>query len=128
MTAELLSPGDLPDGFAYPPEFLRVVELGLLQLEPWFVLRGDLLRRRLEGLEKRYPDRVYVPFADRQDNDDVACFTGSGSEVVIVHDFASPGWERREREPYPDFHAWLRRAFDDFIRWGEDEDEDESGR
>jgi hypothetical protein len=121
MTFELLSRSDLPDGFEYPPEFLRVVELGLVQLEPWFVLRGDLLRRRLDGLKERYPDRVYVPFADRQDNDDVACFTGSGAEVVIVHDFASPGWERRGREPFHGFHDWLRQAVEDFIEWGEDD-------
>jgi hypothetical protein len=118
-TAELLADSDLPSGFEYPREFLRVVELGLVQLEPWFVLRGDLLRLRLAGLKERYPDRVYIPFADRQDDDDVACFTGAGSEVVIVHDFASPGWERRGRDPFPDFHAWFRQAVEDFIEWGE---------
>lgn len=121
MTTELLAESDLPAGFGYPPEFLRVVELGLVQLEPWFVLRGDLLRLRLAGLKERYPEQVYVPFADRQDDDDVACFTTVGSEVVIVHDFASPGWERRGRQPFRNFNAWFRQAVEDFIAWGETE-------
>lgn len=40
-----------------------------------------------------YPGRSLVPFACRQDNDDVACWDldqGRG-RVVIVHDFKSPG-------------------------------------
>lgn len=33
--ADLLTTDDLPDGFTYPPQFVRVVELGLTNLEPW---------------------------------------------------------------------------------------------
>lgn len=42
--AELLSLEDLPEGFDYPSEFIRVVELGMVNLEPWWILEGDLLR------------------------------------------------------------------------------------
>jgi len=117
--AELLSLADLPGEFTYPPEFVRVVEAGLLNLEPWDVLVGDDLRSTYAGLCGRYPKRRYIPFAARQDNHDTACWDERASEIVIVHDFASPGWERQET--YPSFHAWLRRAVEDFIEWGEEE-------
>jgi hypothetical protein len=116
---ELLSDSELPAGFAYPPELLRAVEYGLLKLEPWWVLHGDDLRFKAMVLKDRYRKQVYVPFADRQDSDDVACLTGAGSEVLIVHDFASPGWEARGRGGWPNFHAWLRQAVEDYIEWGE---------
>ena len=99
--ADLLSLADLPDGFSYPPEFVRVVELGLTNLEPWWIMSGGPLRDRHAGLARRYPQRVLVPFARRQDNDDVACWDVLGRTLVVVHDFAAPGSE--DRDQYPDF-------------------------
>jgi hypothetical protein len=60
---------NLPEGFSYPSEFLRIVDLGLVDLEPWWIFDGDLLKIRYEGLRKRFPDRSLVPFARRQDNE-----------------------------------------------------------
>lgn len=116
MTA-LLSISDLPAGFEYPSEFIRVVELGLTNLEPWLIIGGDLLLDRQRGLRERYRSRSVVPFAIRQDCDDVACFDGEGSgKVIIIHDFASPGWELTAE--LDDFNAWLRQAIEDLIDWG----------
>ncbi|TMK51016.1 MAG: hypothetical protein E6G66_06680 [Actinobacteria bacterium] len=39
--ADLLSIDDLPPDFEYPQEFIRVVELGLTNLEPWWILEGE---------------------------------------------------------------------------------------
>lgn len=114
--ADLLSVADLPAKFVYPPEFVRVVELRLTQLEPWWIIEGEPLRDRHKGLQQRYPGRTLVPFAVRQDQDDVACFVPDGKQVVIVHDFADPGYERRDE--LADFNAWLRRAVDDLIEFG----------
>jgi hypothetical protein len=50
-----------------------------------------------------------VPFARRQDNDDVACWDSDGHDVAVVHDFATPGWEQRGHR-FPNFTAWLRKA------------------
>jgi hypothetical protein len=115
--AELLSVQDLPAGFWYPASFVRVIELGLTNLEPWHMLEGSRLRERNQGLAQRFPARSLVPFAVRQDNDDVACWdlARSNEEVVVIHDFASPGWEAREG--YPDFFAWFRRAIEDLIEF-----------
>ena len=113
--ADLLSIADLPEGFEYPDEFVRVVELGLTNLEPWWIIDGGLLRDRFSGLQKRYEQRVLVPFATRQDNDDVACWDVVTAKVAIIHDFASPGFEQRK---VPRFLAWLRQAVEDLIAFG----------
>jgi hypothetical protein len=116
LMPELLTVSDLPPGFSYPAEFIRVVELGLTQLEPWWIIEGKALRDRYSGLTQRYPSRTLVPFAVRQDRDDVACWEGSAKHVVIIHDFADPGWEQRAE--FDGFYPWLRKAFDDFIEFG----------
>ncbi|HEX9695410.1 MAG TPA: hypothetical protein VGB64_03745 [Actinomycetota bacterium] len=107
---------DLPAGFSYPAEFIRAVELELTKLEPWWILEGDALFQRYKGLRERYPARTLIPFAVRQDRDDVACWEGTYARVVIIHDFADPGWEQREE--LDGFNAWLRRAIEDFIEFG----------
>ncbi|HET6293163.1 MAG TPA: hypothetical protein VFG33_07310 [Kribbella sp.] len=107
---------DLPAGFSYPASFLRVVELGLVDLEPWCILDGERLNERYRGLQERYQARELVPFARRQDNDDVACWDVSeGSKVLIIHDFADLGWELRQ--VLPSFYAWLRQAVEDLIEF-----------
>ncbi|WP_091518397.1 hypothetical protein [Microlunatus soli] len=113
----LLGPAELPGGFMYPPEFIRVVELGLTDLEPWRILEGEELAQRLDGLGERYPTRLLVPFARRIDNDDVGCWDlrrGDG-RVSIIHDFASPGWEQQAE--FDGFYAWLRQAVEDLIEY-----------
>lgn len=114
---ELLSASDLPSAFVYPGLFVRVVEQGLIDLEPWSILQGDELRRRAEGVRSRYPDRILVPFARRTDRDDVACFdldVGAGP-VAVIEDFEAVGFEQHER--YDDFAGWLRSAVDDMIEF-----------
>jgi hypothetical protein len=55
-----------------------------------------------------------VPFAKRDDSDDVACWEkGSLSKVMIIHDYASSGWE--QREILEDFWTWLRKAVEETI-------------
>lgn len=113
--AELLSPADLPRRFEYPAEFLRVVELGLTNLEPWWILQGEELRRRHLGIRKRYGRRGWVLFAARQDNDDTACFNLRGHNVVIVHDYTTPGWA--QRGSFDSFYDWLGQAVEDLIEF-----------
>ena len=114
---------DLPESFQYPREFVRTVELGLINFEPWLILTGEALFEKYIGLRQRYPGKGYVPFASKQDNDDVVCWT-SGPTVLTVHDYASSGWESRGRG-YDDFNSWLRAAVEEYIFWGEMEKEHE---
>lgn len=64
----------------------------------WRRLLGSELCGVRAAMEARYPPRRVLPFARRDDCDDVACIvihddnrlTGS---VIIVHDYASPEFE-----------------------------------
>ncbi len=110
----LLEKEDLPDGFNYPSDFVRVVEQRLNNLTPWVIIFDDELKERNLGLKSRYKNRVLVPFARRLDNDDVACFDANRiASVLIVHDYAKEGWEERKR--FTSFWDWFRQAVDDMI-------------
>jgi hypothetical protein len=105
----------LIDEFEYPYVFLAAVKLGLVEHPPWHVVRGERLLSLHAGLRERFPSRSLVPFATRTDNDDVACWDlpGPRGSVVVIHDYASSGWELREH--FADFTAWLHQAIDEQI-------------
>jgi len=111
---DLLIENELPRGFRYPEEFLKIVGLNLVDISPWIVMEGNYLKDRYEGLKKRYPSRLIIPFARRLDNDDLACWSlDAPSSVFIVHDFALEGWE--QKHVYKDFWEWFRKAIEDMI-------------
>jgi hypothetical protein len=99
-----------PSGFVYPTDYVVYANAGeVLQMGPWEFLWSKEPASIFAGLGSRYPDRCLVPFARRVDSDDVACFDRSDATqrvtVSIVHDFASAGWEQRER--FESFTEWL---------------------
>lgn len=118
----LLSDEDKPLGFVYPKELHKLIELGLVDFEVWYVLNQERARIRLEGLKERYPNRRLIPFAKRDDCDDIACFDMDNSnKVCIIHDFASSGYE--QRESFNSLWEWLRFAIDLMIEFELLEDE-----
>lgn len=115
---ELLNEKDLPCLFQYPESFKKATVLGLVNLCPWSIMDAQRVKFRLEGLKLRYPNRQLIPFAERQDNDDIVCFeAGRGEEVQQIHDFAAPGWE--QVKIFKDFIEWFKHALDDMNFWGE---------
>ena len=113
---QLLSKDEMPDWFNYPEEFLRIIEQGLLDFDPWIILQEARLRTRFTGLKERYPSRELVPFARREDNDDVACWDKQRPGlVVIIHDFSSPGSESKEE--FSCFWEWFRSAVEATIAY-----------
>jgi hypothetical protein len=112
----LLAPNEIPDWFTYPQLFIRIVDSGLAVFKPWRILKQPHISGLMRGLTERFPERHLVPFAVRLDSDDVACWEqGEMPKVVIVHDFASPGWERRKG--FDDVGHWLRAAIGDFLEF-----------
>lgn len=106
---DLLTESERPSWFNYPCHFMRAVELGILDLDPWQLLEGKWLRVRMDGLAKRYPDRKLVPFFPRHGQRRCSLLeAGKGERVVIVHDFAGPGWE--DSGEFPDFITWFKEA------------------
>lgn len=109
----MLEPSDLDVQVQWPEGLLRVVKQNLVNLTPWHLMPRDVAAKRLHGLRQRYSQK-YVPFAYRQDNDDIACVDPARpDEIVIVHDFASEGSERRQH--FDSFWAWFRVAVEDMI-------------
>lgn len=95
--------------FKYPKSFIKAKELNLLDFDLWYIMNEEMTIDRLNGIRERYPSRKLIPFAKRDDNDDIACFEiGKGESVQIIHDFSSEGYEQRKE--YNDFWYWLKDA------------------
>jgi hypothetical protein len=110
---EILHAGDLDVAVTLPDELRRVVAQGLVDLTPWHIMSRESALKCIQGLRLRYPS-LYVPFARRQDNDDLACLDPEyPGQVILVHDFASAGFERRAN--FANFWEWFRSAVDDMI-------------
>lgn len=110
-----LDEASAPSWFRHSRDFLRVVDQGLVELTPWYLMEHAQVLDRVEGLKVRYPDRELVPFARRDDNDDLACWERDRVGVVMIHDFASPGFE--DRRAYGGFWDWFRAAVEDMIEF-----------
>jgi len=110
----LLKKADLPDWFDYPTELSILMKQNLLDFDPWVIITDERLVERYKGLKKRYPERNLIPFARREDNDDLACFE-KGKEVVVIHDFASAGFEGGKETL--SFWDWFRMSIDDMIEY-----------
>lgn len=118
---ELFNIKEIYRDFQYPSSFVKAVELNLLDFEFWYFMTNEQVSTRINGLMKRYPNRKLVPFARRDDSDDIACFeVGKEPKVQIIHDFASEGYEQRGE--YEGFWDWMKMAVDELIEKGGNED------
>ncbi|APY45179.1 hypothetical protein SAV10_004744 [Salmonella enterica] len=114
---KLLTDKELPAWFSYPDSFKRIIDQGLLYFDPWVIMEDEWLRTRYEGIKKRYPSKELVPFARREDNDDVACWEkNKNGKIVIIHDVASEGYENVKE--FNNFWDWLRSALEATIEYG----------
>jgi len=125
VRSKMIEQKDLPEEvikneFDLPPEYHRVFELGLTNIEPWYFVEGEEFKILYEGINKRYPNRLILPFARRRDCDDVACLVVQSNEnpqnhVLVIHDFASPGWE--VDADLNSFWDWFQLAVKEMIEW-----------
>ena len=116
MNSKLLLEEEKPAWFNYPDGFLRMINQNLVNFDPWIVLFDDRLRFRYDGLQERFPRRELVPFARRFDNDDIACWEKDRVGIVIIHDYASAGWEQGKE--FDSLWDWLREALETTIEHG----------
>jgi hypothetical protein len=113
---ELIDEKELPARFKYPKEFLWVLDIPLSNLKPWIFHSGEGLKSRYEGIKKRYPDRLLIPFAFRQDCDEVACWDlNDNNKIKVIEDYtrANPF----EDVEYNTFLDWLKQAVEDMIEF-----------
>ncbi|MCL2152985.1 MAG: hypothetical protein FWH57_08520 [Oscillospiraceae bacterium] len=112
MLEDMLSLKRAFSKFSYPKLYFKVIELNLVNYGYWYLMNKDQVLTRKSGLLERYPSRNLIPFARRDDNDDIACFElAHGKKVFIVHDFASEGWERRQE--FDSFWTWFISAINE---------------
>lgn len=109
-------------GVTLPSGYQEAKNLNLVNLHPWHLVSDEEFDYLSAGVNKRYPARTVIPFARRTDSDDVACFVARDPEqgagqVVVVHDFASPGYEVVIR--MQTFWEWFRYAVNEMIEWQE---------
>ncbi|MDE5908326.1 MAG: hypothetical protein K2H52_06270 [Lachnospiraceae bacterium] len=111
---ELYNISVIYSNYVYPAEFVKIVELNLVDFEIWYLMSNEQVNTRIKGLKSRYPSRNLIPFARRDDSDDIACFeVEKGNSVQIIHDFAGEGFEQRKE--YKCFWDWFRDAIDEMI-------------
>lgn len=111
-------------GFEYPYGLEKIVDLGIIDLDVWFVMDAPFAKDYCADMANRYPERKLVPFAKRCDNDDVACFeVGKPGKVEIIHDFADPGWEQRAE--YVGFWEWFADAVNMLIERSQEDEANE---
>lgn len=99
--------------YKYPHSYKKLVNLNLLDFELWYLIEAEQATRRYYELQKRY-NRNLIPFARRDDNDDIACFEiGKGNKVQLIHDFSSSGFEQRRE--FDDIWEWVMFAITEMI-------------
>jgi hypothetical protein len=102
----LLPEHERPAWLHYPTELVELVAAGRVTLTPWHICKAEAVRWDLSHLRDRL-GRELVPFAHRQDREDLACFEmGQGQRVLIIHDNTGPGWENEGS--YQSFSDWFR--------------------
>jgi hypothetical protein len=115
MHEYLLSEHERPAWLKYPAELADLVAMGRVTLTPWHICKIDAVRWDLTHLKERL-GRELIPFAHRQDSEDLACFEkGHGEQVFIIHDNTDPGWENEGG--YPSFSDWLRAVETESKLW-----------
>jgi hypothetical protein len=98
-----------PKWIKYPKKYINLVQEEKHIFLPWYLTDQEDTFWRLEGIRKRYPERNLFPFSRRDCSDDIACWEKEmGEKVIVMHDFADPGWERRR--VFKDFDAWYEWA------------------
>lgn len=125
INMQLYSSNSFPDWFEVPNRLIKILTEGDFYQgdydfgPSWQLLRVEHVELWCEGLKKRYPKRKLYPFARRVGDDDVACFDldkeSFPPKVVIIHDFAGPGWEYRGS--FNSFEDWLEAAKKETDEW-----------
>ena len=115
----LLGPSDLPVGFSYPSEFLKLVEfnkpygVGFIGMPTWAFLTEEGLQLFL-GVSRTKFGRTLIPFAILQLEDAVAYFDpddGAQAAVVVANPFEFDS-ELEDATFFPSFSDWLEFAKD----------------
>lgn len=57
---EIFNVREIYKGYSYPKEFLKIVDLNLVDLDLWYLMTKEQVEIRIIGLKNRYPERQLV--------------------------------------------------------------------
>jgi hypothetical protein len=104
----------LPKDFSYPTPFIELVTWNSVNLVPWYILKRNDAVGMHGYLHTLYRRPIYIPFARRQDTDDVAAWTIQDPGKIHIVDIAEqPEWAITP--VCKDFEAWMRVVFEDML-------------
>lgn len=97
---------DFPSWVNMPTQYFSLIKFDQVKFSPWFFFDRKELMIYCDGLKERYPNRALFPFAKYAYSDDIACLEKENpGKVIIIHDYASPGWE--QRHIFDSFEDWF---------------------
>ncbi len=97
-----------PEWIKYPKLYIELSKGNIEDFLPWYLMRQEQIFIRSKYLRKLYKRELF-PFARKDCSDDVACWEkGEEEKVLIIHDFASSGWE--QRQIFENFDEWYKWA------------------
>ncbi|WP_096815441.1 hypothetical protein [Pseudolactococcus piscium] len=107
--------------FEYPESYEKLIDLGLVNFDIWFLMGKEQATSIFSGMQERYPNRKLIPFAKRADNDDTACFeVGKKNKIQLIHDFATEGFEQRGE--FEDLWEWVKSAVETMVEYNREEE------
>lgn len=112
----MLDEKKLPTWLTIPGEYSRIVDLKIVEIDPWYLYEDDdEWAERVNGLKERFLNVELIPFARRADRDHLACWEKSGGseKVFVINDYSSLGW--KNKQVYSSFWDWFKDAIDEMI-------------
>lgn len=108
---KILQNDEKPSWVNYPDKYLDLINKEEDEFLPWYLMDKERILIRHKGLQKRYPARILFPFARHDYTDDVACWEkDKPGKVILLHDFASPGYENKmEFETFDEWYLFVTR-------------------
>lgn len=99
---------------AYPEAIERLIALGLVNFDLWYLMGTKQTVQIGEQLREQYRNEKWIPFARRGDNEDIACFeVDSGQKVVVLRSYELLGY--RQCAVYDSVWDWFRDAIEVMI-------------
>lgn len=96
------------DWIVFPEVYLKLKEKNEYDFLPWYILNDSQIEFWFKYLYSTYNRNLY-PFARKDQTDDFACWEkNKGTQIQIIHTFASSGWEQREK--FNNFQEWYEWA------------------
>jgi hypothetical protein len=116
---------EVPEGFIWMLNHHLIGLEAFSQLEPWHLCDIPEIIPLSERWNDLKMNRTLIPFARRQDDDELACFEVKDDKVVkictIHYQLYSPGTapEIEILDEYPSVWGWLKSVVSDIEDWAQ---------